>query len=58
MARSARCVSGSVGRSTLLFDGVDAATLESLGEVRTPGITDLFVALLGSPLQSGLEGKQ
>ena len=44
------------GRSTLLFDGVDAATLEPLGEVRTPGITDLFVALLGSPAANGLEG--
>jgi ABC-2 type transport system ATP-binding protein len=42
------------GRSTLLFDGIDAATLESLGEVRTPGITDLFVALLGNS-GTGLE---
>ncbi|MBL8311872.1 MAG: ABC transporter ATP-binding protein [Burkholderiales bacterium] len=44
------------GRVTLLFDGVDAATLESLGEVRTPGITDLFVALLGNASANGLEG--
>ena len=43
------------GRSTLLFDGIDAATLESLGEVRTPGITDLFVALIGNS-GTGLEG--
>ena len=42
------------GRSTLLFDGIDAATLKSLGEVRTPGITDLFVALLGNS-GTGLE---
>jgi ABC-2 type transport system ATP-binding protein len=42
------------GRSTLLFDGIDAATLESLGEVRTPGITDLFVALIGNS-GTGLE---
>ncbi len=43
------------GRSTLLFDGIDAATLKSLGEVRTPGITDLFVALIGNS-GTGLEG--
>jgi len=34
------------GRSTFLFDGVPLETLEPLGELRTPGITDLFVALL------------
>jgi len=44
------------GRSTLLFDGVDVATLQAFGEVRTPGITDLFVALLGNPTAAGLEG--
>ena len=43
------------GRSTLLFDGVDVATLQAFGEVRTPGITDLFVALLGNPTANGLE---
>ena len=37
------------GRSTLLFDGVAMATLEPLGEVRMPGIADLFVALLSNP---------
>lgn len=37
------------GRSTLLFDGVPMETLEPLGEVRMPGITDLFVALLSGP---------
>ena len=36
------------GRSTLLFDGVAMATLEPLGEVRMPGIADLFVALLSN----------
>jgi ABC-2 type transport system ATP-binding protein len=36
----------SLGRTVLLFDGADRATLESLGDVRTPGIADLFVALL------------
>ena len=37
------------GRSTLLFDGVAMEALAPLGEVRMPGITDLFVALLSSP---------
>ena len=36
------------GRPILLFDGIDRAALAALGEVRTPGIADLFVALLGS----------
>jgi ABC-2 type transport system ATP-binding protein len=36
----------SLGRTVLLFDGADRATLESLGDVRTPGIAELFVALL------------
>ncbi len=35
------------GRSILLFDGVGRARLAALGEVRTPGIADLFVAVMG-----------
>jgi ABC-2 type transport system ATP-binding protein len=35
------------GRTVLLFDGVDRARLAPLGEVRTPSIADLFVALIG-----------
>src|ERR1700691_1080300 len=35
------------GRSVLLFDGVDRQQLTALGDVRTPGIADLFVALMG-----------
>jgi ABC-2 type transport system ATP-binding protein len=35
------------GRSVLLFDGVDRGTLAALGEVRTPSIADLFVAVMG-----------
>jgi ABC-2 type transport system ATP-binding protein len=35
------------GRTVLLFDGVDRARLTPLGEVRTPSIADLFVALIG-----------
>ena len=37
------------GRSILLFDGADREQLASLGEVRTPSIADLFVAVLGEP---------
>lgn len=35
------------GRSIMLFDQVDRARLLPLGEVRTPSLADLFVALLG-----------
>jgi ABC-2 type transport system ATP-binding protein len=35
------------GRSIMLFDQVDRARLAPLGEVRTPSLADLFVALLG-----------
>jgi len=34
------------GRSIFLFDGVDRQQLTALGEVRTPGIADLFVAVM------------
>ena len=36
-----------IGRSILLFDGVPHAQLEGLGDVRTPSIADLFVAVVG-----------
>jgi ABC-2 type transport system ATP-binding protein len=35
------------GRSILLFDHVDRDRLAALGEVRTPSIADLFVAVIG-----------
>ena len=35
------------GRSVMLFDNVDRQQLAALGEVRTPGIADLFVAVMG-----------
>jgi ABC-2 type transport system ATP-binding protein len=35
-----------LGRSILLFDGVDRQRLAELGDVRTPSIADLFVALM------------
>jgi ABC-2 type transport system ATP-binding protein len=37
------------GRSTLLFERVDRRQLQQLGEVRTPGIADVFVAVIGNP---------
>jgi ABC-2 type transport system ATP-binding protein len=36
------------GRSIFLFDSVDRAKLAGLGEVRTPSIADLFVAVMGN----------
>jgi ABC-2 type transport system ATP-binding protein len=45
------------GRSILLFDmktdGVDRKQLAALGEVRTPTIADLFVAVMGSQISAG-----
>jgi ABC-2 type transport system ATP-binding protein len=35
------------GRSVMLFDGADRQQLAALGDVRTPGIADLFVAVMG-----------
>jgi len=35
------------GRSILLFDGADRQQLAALGDVRTPSISDLFVAVMG-----------
>ncbi len=37
-----------IGRNILLFDRVDRQQLAALGEVRTPSITDLFVAVIGN----------
>lgn len=36
------------GREVLLFDGVEREQLAALGELRTPTIADLFVALIGN----------
>ncbi len=36
------------GRSILLFDQADRQQLASLGEVRTPSIADVFVAVMGN----------
>jgi len=36
-----------IGRRVLLFDGVDRQRLAELGELRTPSLADLFVAVVG-----------
>jgi ABC-2 type transport system ATP-binding protein len=36
------------GRSILLFDRADREQLAAMGDVRTPGIADLFVAVMGN----------
>jgi ABC-2 type transport system ATP-binding protein len=36
-----------IGRSILLFDRADRKQLTALGDVRTPGIADLFIAVMG-----------
>jgi ABC-2 type transport system ATP-binding protein len=36
-----------LGRSIMLFDRADRPQLSALGEMRTPGIADLFVAVVG-----------
>ena len=43
-----------LGRSVLLFDRVDRSKLAALGEVRTPSIADVFVAVMSHPAR----GKQ
>jgi ABC-2 type transport system ATP-binding protein len=43
------CERQVLGRSILLFDGVDRQQLVALGDVRTPTIADLFVAVMGNP---------
>jgi ABC-2 type transport system ATP-binding protein len=47
-----------LGRSILLFDHVDRHQLDGFGDVRTPSIADLFVALLGNQLGAKAGGTQ
>jgi ABC-2 type transport system ATP-binding protein len=42
-----------LGRGILLFDHVDRGQLAALGEVRTAGIADLFVAIIGNQNSKG-----
>jgi ABC-2 type transport system ATP-binding protein len=44
------------GRSIFLFEGKDLARLEALGEVRTPGIADVFVAVMSPAAASPAPG--
>jgi len=37
------------GRSLFVFDGVSREQLAALGEVRTPSLADVFVAVMGEP---------
>jgi ABC-2 type transport system ATP-binding protein len=41
------------GRSTLLFAGAERGHLEQFGNVRTPGIADVFVAVIGNAAGDG-----
>lgn len=43
----------SLGRNVLIFDQADRAQLAALGEVRTPSIADLFVAVESSAVVAG-----
>lgn len=45
---------GTLGRSILLFDGADRRKLEAMGDVRSPSISDLFVAIMSN--QAGRQG--
>jgi ABC-2 type transport system ATP-binding protein len=38
----------ALGRSVMLFSGVDRGQLAGLGDLRTPSIADLFVAVMGN----------
>jgi ABC-2 type transport system ATP-binding protein len=42
------------GRSILLFDGADRQQLAALGDVRSPSIAELFVAVMGQ--EAGAKG--
>ncbi len=46
------------GRFAMLFDGKDAASLEPLGETRTPSVADLFVAMMGGVEQKPMAAKE
>lgn len=41
------------GRRIFLYDGQPRATLQALGEVHSPDLADLFVAIMGDNLTSG-----
>ena len=43
----------ALGRSILLFEKIERRQLAALGEVRTPSIADLFVAIIGNQQAQG-----
>ena len=43
------------GRSVLLFEGIGRERLASLGDLRTPGIADIFLALVGGAKQGAAQ---
>ena len=46
------------GRSVMLFDHVDRGQLAALGEVRTPSIADLFVAVMGKKEMTSVQCRE
>jgi ABC-2 type transport system ATP-binding protein len=46
------------GRSVLLFDGADRGQLAALGDVRTPSIADLFVAVMSNNQKRETENRK
>jgi len=44
------------GRSVLLFENADRGQLAAIGDVRTPSIADLFVAVMGK--EQGATGSE
>ena len=46
----------SLGRTVMLFAGAGRERLMSFGEVRTPAIADLFLAVVGGPRAAAREG--
>jgi len=48
----------AIGRSILLFDGVDGQQLAALGDVRRPSLADLFVAVMGNQAGQAQGGGQ
>jgi ABC-2 type transport system ATP-binding protein len=46
----------TLGRNILIFDSIDRQQLTALGEVHTPSIADLFVAVLGNHAEAAAQG--
>ena len=42
-----------LGGKALIYEGVDRASLKALGELRTPSVSDLFVAKVGGEHHHG-----